>query len=222
MRDLWFSDNRDIVKWAFLVHLARTHKLKTVIQVPYWRPEVMEHKSIIGNQSAAIDDGVWSFFRDIRHAERLGQHCNVAIKIFREQYGHPASARNMYAQGLSQYLDACERPFLLFLDPDTGLEPAKCNITHTSKSEVERSWQDLHSGDWLVFYQHARRELDWADSVSRQLSKVCGGTHFEQARSETIGKEVAFLFAKKELLHVQICYASRFSPSSTRFLAAAR
>lgn len=42
MRDIWYSDNRDLVKWGVLAHIARTQFLKTIVQVPYWRQEMRQ------------------------------------------------------------------------------------------------------------------------------------------------------------------------------------
>ena len=93
------------------------------------------------------------------------------------------SARTAYSEILSRHLKARERPLLLFLDPDTGLEPEKPNVTHTTLAEVRCAWNDLMAGDWFVFYQHARRKKGWVKSVSAHLSKACGGAMIEVAHS---------------------------------------
>jgi hypothetical protein len=38
MREVWFADKRDLIKWGVLVHLAHKYDLKTIVQVPYLRP----------------------------------------------------------------------------------------------------------------------------------------------------------------------------------------
>jgi len=55
----------------------------------------------------------------------------------------------------------CERiakhagqPQLVFLDPDTGLAPAKPSLEHVLESEVAQIWRELSPGDVLAFYQH--------------------------------------------------------------------
>ena len=50
MRDLYYADNRDLVKWAVLVHIAHTHKLRSIIQVPYWRAGKQHHFLLGGIQ----------------------------------------------------------------------------------------------------------------------------------------------------------------------------
>ena len=38
MKDTWYGDNRDIVKWGTLAHLAARESIKTIVQIPYLRP----------------------------------------------------------------------------------------------------------------------------------------------------------------------------------------
>lgn len=38
MRDQWYGDNRDLVKWGGLLELVRRHSVKHVLQVLYLRP----------------------------------------------------------------------------------------------------------------------------------------------------------------------------------------
>jgi len=37
MKDTWYGDRRDLVKWGTLVHLARSEQIMTVIQVAFLR-----------------------------------------------------------------------------------------------------------------------------------------------------------------------------------------
>lgn len=195
MRDIWYSDNRDLIKWGVLAHIARMQSLKTIVQVPYWRKEEQQPHFSFREKRVALDQDVWSFFRNIRHIKRLSEQLGVNIAVFDDEFTH--SERKAYSQSLSRHLADCKRPLLVFLDPDTGLEPEKLNVTHTTLVEVTCAWKDLMVGDWLVFYQHARRETGWVESVSAQLSRACAGAKIEVARSEAIGNDVAFLCAEK-------------------------
>jgi len=38
MRDKWYADNRDLVKWGVLLTLAERHAAKHILQVLYYRP----------------------------------------------------------------------------------------------------------------------------------------------------------------------------------------
>jgi hypothetical protein len=195
MRERWFADNRDLIKWSVLVHLARTYALRTIVQVPYWRPEKAPFHFIFRNERLPVTDDVWRFFRDIHRIEQLGDDIGVKVKIVREEFNH--ANRWLYSEHISRHLKDCARPLLLFLDPDTGIQPKKLEVTHTTEREIERAWAELRPGDWLVFYQHARRESDWVSVVKKQLSTICKGGSVEVARSEEIGRDVAFLCVRK-------------------------
>jgi hypothetical protein len=36
MKDEWYGDKRDLVKWGVLLHLAATFKATRILQVPYY------------------------------------------------------------------------------------------------------------------------------------------------------------------------------------------
>ena len=94
-------------------------------------------------------------------------------------------------------MDNGPRPRLVFLDPDTGLEPGTANETHATKVEIQDVWSALRPKEWLVLYQHARREKDWESGVGAELSQLCDGAEVATARSEKIGTDVAFLCVEK-------------------------
>ena len=37
MRDIWYADNRDLIKWGALFHLARVFEAVRILQVAYYR-----------------------------------------------------------------------------------------------------------------------------------------------------------------------------------------
>jgi hypothetical protein len=197
MRDFWYSDNRDLLKWALLIHLADKHKLKTIIQVPFWRRENKQMYFTLRDKRIPIPDEVWSFFRDIRHIKQLGSKCGITLKVVGEEFTHPE--RLKYSTLVVQYLKGCKGSLLLFLDPDTGLEPQKPNEKHVSLKELQNAWANLHVGDFMVLYQHARREKNWCKNVKDQVSKACGVDvdNVDVAYSEDIGRNVAFFCIEK-------------------------
>ena len=86
---------------------------------------------------------------------------------------------------------------MVFLDPDTGLEPCSVNEKHTTKHEIHHIWCSLDPGEWLVLYQHARREPEWWSRIEREFSKLCGGAPVDMARSEKVGRDAAFLCVER-------------------------
>lgn len=195
MREVWYSDNRDLVKWATLIHVARVHQLRSIVQVPYWRPEPIRPQFVFQNARTAVPDEVWLFFRDIRQVERLGKKCGIDVRVVIDQFS-PAD-RGAYAQAVKRHLQKSHRPALLFLDPDTGIEPKTASVKHTTREENTSYWGELQKRDWLVLYQHARCERSWIKSLADQLGTLCVGARIEVARSEKIGKDVAFFCVEK-------------------------
>ena len=37
MKDIWYSDNRDLVKWSVLIKLAELCDVKQILQIAYFR-----------------------------------------------------------------------------------------------------------------------------------------------------------------------------------------
>ena len=136
MRPIWYADNRDLVKWGLLVHLARANSLKTIVQVPYRRPEKSRVHFTFQNQQVPIPKRVWYFFRDLKQIERLGDQYGLEIKVILDEF--KPSDRKHYSAKIVQQLKCCPHPLILFLDPDTGLEPKNLKATHTSEGEVQR------------------------------------------------------------------------------------
>lgn len=196
MRERWFADDRDLIKWAVLTHLADRNALKTIVQIPYWRPETKRcrpHFRFLNN-SLPVSDKVWRFFKDIKSVERLGGP-GTEIKVFVEEF-NPRD-RGVYSQKITDYLQGCARPLLLFLDPDTGLEPKMATGAHVTRNDVSHAWAGLTLNDWLVLYQHARRHKGWIANVSREIREICEGASLEVAQSEDIGRDVALICVRK-------------------------
>ena len=191
MRDQYYSDNRDLVKWATLVHIALEYGLQTILQVPYWRPEKAHpHFNFMGKR-VAVSSKVWSFFRNIHNIKRLGPEIGLSIAVLDKEFD--PDRRKVYVSEIRTEINKARRPLVLFLDPDTGLQPKKCLPVHTSIIEIQELWPILKLGEWLILYQHARRNLDWSESVANELSSLCNGSKANIVRSDDVGKDVAFI-----------------------------
>ena len=196
MRDKWYLDNRDLVKWATLVHIASEHRLQTILQVPYWRPdEVHPHLNFIGER-VAVSDKVLGFFRNIHSITRLGPQIGVSITVVDTEF--KPDHRDDYVSEVKTKIQHARRPLALFLDPDTGLQPKKCCPEHTAIREIQTLWPVLKPSEWLILYQHARHTSNWKESVAHELSSLCGNMKAHVARSDDVGKDVALICIEKE------------------------
>jgi hypothetical protein len=63
---------------------------------------------------------------------------------------------------------------VIFVDPDTGMQPKNPNSKHIRDSSIEAIWHWMRNGDVLVIYQHAPqdRRNDWVAAKAEQFCKV--------------------------------------------------
>ena len=195
MRDKYYSDDRDLMKWATLAHIASEYGLQTILQVPYWRPEkVHPHFNFIGKRVAASSK-VWTFFRNIHSITRLGPKIGLSIIVVEMEF--KPDERDAYVSEVKTKIRYARRPLVLFLDPDTGLQPTTCRPEHTAIKEIQALWPVLMPHEWLILYQHARHTSNWKESVAYQLSSLCGNTKAHVVGSDDVAKDVAFICIEK-------------------------
>lgn len=89
MRDTWFADNRDLVKWGTLAHIAARENLNLIVQIPYFRTG---DRPPLNSQNApvSIHSTVWDFFRNVTAVERLGQQLEREIIVMADPFNPPS------------------------------------------------------------------------------------------------------------------------------------
>ena len=70
MREEWYGDPRDLVKWGTLVHLARYDSIRTIIQVAFFRVSERPQLESDGHKWRVADE-VWRHFRDLGSIRQL-------------------------------------------------------------------------------------------------------------------------------------------------------
>ncbi len=193
MRDEWYSDKRDLVKWGVLLKLAELNNMATILQVAYYRFSLWESIEIDG-RAYPLPPEVVSHFRDIKKikAMRSNARVRVLVDLFQD--------RTRYLQRILMTIRKLPRPAIVFLDPDTGLEPKKPSLKHVLETELGEIWHALRPGDLLVFYQHANRgRRTWIKEKKTQFEKAIGlypgGSKL--ARGKGIASDVAFFFSHR-------------------------
>jgi len=207
MKDLWYGDKRDLVKWGTLVELARRSNSKHILQVVYYDATKWGRISI-DSESVQIPDEVIRHFRDVDSICSL--KCDVDIEALKDRFSH--KDRGDYLRQITSAIHKrTERPGIVFLDPDTGLEPegqrlksrhiCKAGPKHVCELEVAKIWEALSAEDLLVLYQHQdnRAGNEWKDRKRRQFAKALGVSDSEVkiAFAEEVANDVAFYFVKK-------------------------
>jgi hypothetical protein len=197
MRERWYGDRRDLVKWSCLLDLATKNQLRRIVYVVCLRADTTERDTLTQTFGSEITRAVWNHFRDLDSsgalAEQLGIQCDIVDQLF------PASgdARRLYWDAVSEAVSEGPRPSLVFVDPDTGLGSSTSG-THVGADELQLVWGLLEAGECLVFYQHAWRVQDWRNQARRRFAAALdvpegqvGCIHSE------VSKDVVFLVSQK-------------------------
>lgn len=196
MRDKWYSDNRDLVKWSVLLLLARRFRAGRILQIAYYGPSDFATVEIDGHRHD-VPSEVLSHFRDIRKVVALTSRPRITVfdSAFEGRDSYLHAVKNLIASFADEHC-------VVFLDPDTGLEPSGTSgPQHVLNREARVIWGALPPEWVLVFYQHqtnrsARawvepKRVQFAESIGMPLSEV------KVAAGPKIASDVAFFFVLK-------------------------
>jgi hypothetical protein len=195
MRDKWYADNRDLVKWGVLLTLAQRHAARHILQVLYFRPSEWAQLELDGEQ-IPLPDAVIRHFR--RAAAASAIEASAPIEILAE----PFEDRDEYHRVVIERIRSrSATPGIVFLDPDTGLESGAPSLDHVLGRELSDMWAELKAGDVLLFYQHQtnRNGQPWIAPKKEQFERAIGlpiGAA-KVARSVPIARDVAFFYVQK-------------------------
>ncbi|MCI0351456.1 MAG: hypothetical protein L0Z53_18695 [Acidobacteriales bacterium] len=178
MREQWYADNRDLVKWARLVQLARRNGVQTILQIGMIRPNKAEWQ----RATREFPSEVLAHFRGLGNIQSLGTATQLEIRLvaspFRAINGHGNKLpwRDAYfAEANRKLAEFKDKKVIAFLDPDTGLEPGKAGPKHIRRTELRLVYDALKPHDWLALYQHApriRKGNSWIGTSRGKFSSV--------------------------------------------------
>lgn len=199
MKDKWYADNRDLVKWGSIVSIAREKSIRTIIQVALYRPG----KNTL---NISIDDGkktypaefpteVWDHFRNIEDIQRLEEKTNLKIIVHKE----PFQFRLQYFEDLCSKIKEIAESKIIFLDPDIGIAPNNgAKFEHVKPSEIKQVYNSLNPNDILVFYQHAWHVADWKKKAKNKFKQAISTTNeIKTYYSENIVNDVVLFVVKR-------------------------
>ena len=84
MRDWWYGDKRDIVKWAAIPVLAKQHGMHTVMQIALYRRDELKYELRINETATPLPDEVIKHFRDLDDIQRLAKNVGLRIEVHKE------------------------------------------------------------------------------------------------------------------------------------------
>jgi hypothetical protein len=201
MKDKFYGDKRDPVKWGGIVSLCTEKDINTVVQVAYYREDKLGKIEFDDGYSVDLPESVKKHFpRNIYDIKRLGKPANLDIRVIDEEVDtNFGDDRQGYCDKVCEKIKGIGERKVVFLDPDNGLEPNNCKAEHVKCSEVKEVWDSLKTGDILGFYQHQFRNRNWRKLHRNKLAKACK-VNRSQVRmwwSDGIAKDVVFYFIER-------------------------
>jgi len=195
MKDQWYGDHRDLVKWSVLVELARRFRAGRILQVLYYRESVWNELEIDG-KSVPLPQEVIQHFRNVQNIRSL--QVSVRVDIIEDLFLDRTEYMQRVLQGIWAWRNGLS---IVFLDPDTGLESKHPGLQHVLDSELAEIWRELRHGDVLVLYQSQtnKKGLPWIEpkrvQFERALGLPPGGP--KVACAPKVARDVAFFFCRK-------------------------
>lgn len=205
MRDWWYGDKRDIVKWGTVLALARKRSIPAVLQVALYRPDRTNYHLTVDGTSEHLPVEVIRHFRDIDHIQRLAANVNLRIDIHKDlfqwhrEFHTREDFRKAYFNKVTIKIKRYSDPVIVFLDPDTGIAPENYNYKHVTPKEIQSILRAMKSGDVFLFYQHARqRDRDWLNSTKEEFSQAAGiSVPVDTITCNEIANDVAFFVVER-------------------------
>ncbi len=199
MRDQWYSDKRDLVKWSVLLLLAERCKADRIIQIACYNTSDTYGKIEIDGDQYAMPAEVISHFRNIGKISGLTTHPEITVfdAAFKQR------ARDSYFEAAKNFMASFNKErCVVFLDPDTGLEPnGGANKKHVLDSELKAIWDALPKGWMLVFYQHKTNMngQKWIEPKRKQFALAIGipVSSVKIASGKKVANDVVFFFSTK-------------------------
>jgi hypothetical protein len=176
MRDKFYSDNRDLVKWAVLHRLAEIYKAPRILQLAFYRPSEFPKVTVDGKEHK-IPQEVLSHFRDLRKIENINSKIQVAV------FDDLFDDRTSYLKSVKKFLSKFqEETCVVFL-------------------EAKSIWKATKAGDVYVFYQHQTNKAGqpWIEPKRSQLENALDlNKHsIKVASGLKIARDVVFFYAPK-------------------------
>jgi len=168
MRDKYYADDRDIVKWGSALCLTRRINASVIVQVAFYRPDGNPWQLSVSDQPEPepIAQEVIAHFRDLNYVHGLQASCGLRIEPIMREW---TLARDQYVTDVIEEIGTCRSPRVILLDPDTGIAPRHPTLEHVTTDEIRRIYNALEPGDSLAVYQHRWREPNWLDLAKERF-----------------------------------------------------
>ncbi len=182
MRDWFYADKRDIVKWGAILVVARKHGIHTVLQVALYRPDQLDYQlSINGTADGRLPHEIIRHFRDLDQIHRLEVNVGLRIDVHKEpfewrpEFPTRDDFRRAYFNEVVKKISEYHEAIIVFLDPDTGIAPANCGYEHVTPQEIRTVLGAMRPDALLMFYQHKwMGDNKWPNSAREKFCEAVG------------------------------------------------
>lgn len=169
MRNQWYGDNRDLVKWAEVFRLAQDGQ-RQVVYVPMPNPDDPPFDTLRLSSGAGLPQQVVQHFRDMGKVDQIPWPCG-----FVSVQGAMTDRAAYFRAVRTKVMERLGHPLVVVFDPDTGIEPKSgAGPTHVARDELREVFDLLRPKDVLVLYQHARRTNGWLAEISDDVAAALG------------------------------------------------
>ena len=181
-----------------LLLIAKQNRSECIFQIAYLRKN--EYAKIkIDEKEYDIPSQVLSHLRNIRKITELTSQPEIIV--FDDEFRD----RVNYLDSLNKFinLNSKKQQSILFLDPDTGLEPfGGASHKHVLEKELKEIWEEMPPHWILVFYQHKinRSGEEWIEPKRKQFAESINVPlqNAKIACGFEIANDVVFFFAVKK------------------------
>ena len=207
MRDKWYGDKRDVVKWGSIAALADRHSICSVLQIAFYRPDKTDF--CFDGTTELLQPKVISYFRNLENIKGLAKILNLKIDVykntfrrlpeFQNEFQTNKEFREGYFKQVERIIKSYVESVIVFLDPDTGIAPQYYDFSHVTTDEIRQVFNAMKNKDILIFYQHARLgNGDWPKTTKAEFQNAVGDAiHVETFTCSEIAGDVAFFVAEK-------------------------
>ena len=182
MRNEWYGDKRDLVKWQSLLYIARREGIKRVCQIAMCtdgQPKTLAIRALDGALVGDPDvrkqvNDHFRLYNNLELIRCLGRRFGIDIHVRLDPFAH--ATRHRYFIDVLKEIRTSTLQTVWFFDPDTGIEPegSPPNEKHVKLSELADAFRPLPTGDYLACYQHSWRALGWQNNARARLAKRLG------------------------------------------------
>ena len=200
MRPEWYGDNKDLVKWTVILRTAVESSISNILWVAYYS-ESTYRQIKIDNQSYELPQELKDVFKNPTTLTKITTFDNWEIKIQPVFDRFNNKDRLGYHNKIIAIIERANQPYILFLDPDTGIQPKKPDGRHITNNEIETLWDKISTGSVMIIYQHRPQRAkgkEWIITKKEQLAGILGldRKHISIGESE-IAKDVILFIVKK-------------------------